>query len=333
MPEKVAILISNELRRQIFDDVSWGVLLGAAEPVLPPSDGPVTPETARELLRGARACITGWGSPALTAEVLAEASSLGLMAHSAGSVKAFVSDALWERGIRVTSAAPALAIDVAWTTVAMMVLARKNVFLLREHIRQGGWKPMPDWPSSELYGAVVGLVGASNVGRHVIRLLDGSGARILLYDPYVSAEDAVRLGVEKREALEDLIRESDILSLHAPRLPETRHMLNARNLPLMKDHSILINTARGALIDETALIELLRTRHIFACLDVTDPEPPAPDSPLRSMPNVLLTPHLAGCVGSGQKRLGAAAAEEVRRFLSGEELMNEVTREMLSRLA
>lgn len=110
-------------------------------------------------------------------------------------------------------------------------------------------------------------------------------------------------------------------------------MLNAGNLALMKDHSILINTARGALVDEAALIALLRTRPIFACLDVTDPEPPAPDSPLRTMPNVLLTPHLAGCVGSGLKRLGATAAEEVRRFLTGEPLINEVTREMLPRLA
>ncbi len=333
MPEKVAILISNELRRDIFDDASWESLLRVAEPVLPVAPGPVTAEMARDLLRGARACITGWGSPALTANVLAEADTLGLMAHAAGSVKAFVSDALWEKDIRVTSAAPALAIDVAWTTVALMVLARKNVFLLREHIRQGGWKPMPGWPSGELYGAVVGLVGASNVGRHVIRLLDGSGARILLYDPYVSAEEAARLEVKKRESLEDLIRESDIVSLHAPKLPETYHMLNAGNLALMKDHSILINTARGALIDEAALIELLRTRPIFACLDVTDPEPPAPDSPLRTMPNVLLTPHLAGCVGSGLKRLGAAAADEVRRFLAGEPLINEVTREMLPRLA
>ncbi|BCW99237.1 MAG: dehydrogenase [Armatimonadota bacterium] len=333
MPEKVAILISNELRRDIFDDATWEDLLRVAEPVLPSADGPVTAQMARNLLRGARACITGWGSPALTADVLAEAELLGLVAHAAGSVKAFVSDALWERGVRVTSAAPALAVDVAWTTVALMVLARKNVFLLREHLRQGGWKPMPGWPSSELYGAVIGLVGASHVGRCVIRLLENSGARLLLYDPYVSGEEAARLGVEKREALDQLIAESDIVSLHAPKLPETHHMLNAGNLHLMKDHSILINTARGALIDEAALIELLRTRPIFACLDVTDPEPPAPDSPLRTLPNVLLTPHVAGCVGSGLKRLGAAAAEEVRRFLAGEPLLNEVTREMLPRLA
>ncbi len=333
MSEKVAILISHELRSSIFDEADWQALVSAAQPVLPPSAGRVTPEMAREMLRGARACITGWGSPCLDADVLAEAGALGLMAHSAGSVKAFVSDELWNRGIRVTSAAPVLAIDVAWTTVALMVLARKNVFLLRDHIREGGWKDLPDWPSGELYGAVIGLVGASNVGRHVLRLLQGSGARLLLYDPYVSEEEAARLGAGKRDSLDDLIRESDIVSLHAPKLPETRHMLNRANLQLMKDHSILINTARGALIDEEALIELLRTRPVFACLDVTDPEPPAADSPLRTMPNVLLTPHIAGCVGSGLKRLGAAAAEEVRRFLSGEPLLNEVTREMLPRLA
>jgi phosphoglycerate dehydrogenase-like enzyme len=110
-------------------------------------------------------------------------------------------------------------------------------------------------------------------------------------------------------------------------------MFNAANLALLRDGSVFINTARGALVDEQALIEVLRTRRVFACIDVTDPEPPAPDSPLRTLPNVLLTPHLAGMVGSGLKQLGEAVTEEVRRFLAGEPLVNEVTREMLPRLA
>ncbi len=333
MLPRVAVALSESMRQRIFDEAAWNLLSSISEPVLPPPSDSVTPDAARDLLQGTRACITGWGSPCLNGEVLARAEGLGLVAHAAGSVKAFVSDALWDRGVRVTSAAAVMAVDVAWTTVAMMVLARKNVFQLRESIAMGGWRSEDGWPSDELYGSTIGLVGASHVGRNVIRLLRDSGATILLYDPFIDIAAAEAMGTRKVDALDDLIRASDIVSIHAPNIPETQHMFNASNLRLLKDYAVLINTARGALIDEAALIAELKARPIFACLDVTLPEPPVPDSPLRTMPNVLLTPHLAGCVGGGQKRLGACAAEEVRRYLAGEPLMHEVTRDMLPRIA
>jgi phosphoglycerate dehydrogenase-like enzyme len=333
LPARIAVLITETLRDRIFSSECWERLNSLGEVVMAARGDDLTAEAVRDALAGARVCITGWGTPALNAQTLSRANSLGLMAHSAGTVKPLVSDALWDRGIRVTSGANAAAGDVAWTTVAMMVLARKNVFLLREHLREGKWGQLPGWPGGELYGSVIGIVGASHVGRQVMRILDGVGARILLYDPCVASEEAGRLGADKLESLESLIRDSDIVSVHAPSLPETRHMFNAANLALLRDGSVFINTARGALVDEQALIEVLRTRRVFACIDVTDPEPPAPDSPLRTLPNVLLTPHLAGMVGSGLKQLGEAVTEEVRRFLAGEPLVNEVTREMLPRLA
>ncbi len=234
----------------------------------------VTPNPSH-LLQGARACIYRVGIACLNEEVLATAEGLGLVAHAAGSVKAFVSDALWDRGVRVTSAAAVMAVEVAWTTVALMVLARKNVFQLRESIARGGWRSEDGWPSDELYGSTIGLVGASHVGRNVIRLLRDSGATILLYDPFVDIAGAEEIGARKVDGLDDLIRASDIVSIHAPNIPETQHMFNAANLRLLKDYAVLINTARGALIDEAALIAELQARPIFACLDVTLPEPPA----------------------------------------------------------
>jgi phosphoglycerate dehydrogenase-like enzyme len=132
--------------------------------------------------------------------------------------------------------------------------------------------------------------------------------------------------------LDDLLRRADIVSLHAPAKPETYQMLNAGRLALMKDEALLINTARGTLIDESALVTELRQGRFFAFLDVTDPEPPAGDSPLRQLENVVVTPHLAGCIESCA-RLGEMAVEELRRFFTGEPPLYQVTADMLARIA
>jgi phosphoglycerate dehydrogenase-like enzyme len=245
------------------------------------------------------------------------------MAHAAGSVKRFVSDAVWARGIQVTSAAPALARDVAETTLGLIIVGAKRILPLGQHVREGGWRASPAWPSRELSSSVIGLVGASNVGRHVIDLLRPFRTTVLLYDPFVTAEEAARLGVTKVD-LPELVRRADIVSLHAPAVPATHHMLSRELLQQMKDDAVLINTARGALIDEPALIDELRKGRFSAFLDVTDPEPPAADSPLRRLPNVVVTPHLAGCI-TDCSRMGEMAVEELRRFFAGEPPICRIT--------
>ena len=131
-----------------------------------------------------------------------------------------------------------------------------------------------------------------------------------------------------------LLAESDVVSLHAPALDSTRHMINGRALSLMKDRVILINTARGALVDEEALAQALRGGKLkYACLDVTDPEPPAADSPLRGIPNCIMTPHLAGLANNGKLKIGAHVADEIGRFLTGGTLVSEITQAMLATIA
>ncbi|MDD2441536.1 MAG: NAD(P)-dependent oxidoreductase, partial [Eubacteriales bacterium] len=141
------------------------------------------------------------------------------------------------------------------------------------------------------------------------------------------------LGAQKAD-MERILRESDIISLHAPSIPETRHMINADTLAQMKDNVILINTARGSLIDEAALYAHMAAGKIkYACLDVTDPEPPAVDNPLRTLPNCIITPHLAGQANNGLGRIGVHVCEEIMRCLGNEPLATRVTREMLSTMA
>jgi phosphoglycerate dehydrogenase-like enzyme len=332
MPKPViAITIGQAHYRRMISQAAWDALAAFADIVHHPGPEPATKEELLALLPAADGCLTSWGVACLDANVIAAAPRLQVMAHMGSSVSRFVSDALWQRGVRVTTAAPALARDVAVTTLGLMIVGLKRIWPLGQQVRAGGWRESPHWPSRELYSKIVGIVGASHVGRHVIDLLRPYGVRTVLYDPYVSLEEAERLGVTKAE-LDDLLRQADVVSLHAPAKPETHHLLNASRLALMKDDALLINTARGTLIDEAALIVELRRGRFFAFLDVTDPEPPAMDSPLRHLDNVVVTPHLAGCI-EDCGRLGEMAVEELRRHFAGEPPLYEVTADMLARIA
>jgi len=130
-----------------------------------------------------------------------------------------------------------------------------------------------------------------------------------------------------------LMSSCEVISLHAPSLPATDKMINKSNLRLMKDGATLINTARGSLIDENDLYEELKTGRIKACLDVTNPEPPVPDHPLRSLPNIILTPHIAGTVTNGRYRIGDYSVDAIRKFLEGKPIEGEVTEDQLATLA
>ncbi len=332
MPKPIiAITIGHAHYARIFSDAAWRALDSFADVIHHPGDEPADKAALIALLPAADACITSWDVAPLDADVLAAAPKLRAVAHAAGSVKRFVSDAVWTRGIQVTSAAPALARDVAETTIGLMIVGAKRIWPLAEHVRDGGWRASPAWPSRELHNSVVGLIGASNVGRHVIDLLRPFQATVLLYDPYVDEPEARRLGVEKVE-LADLARRADIVSIHAPSTPGTYRMVDRALLAAMKEDAVLINTARGALIDEPALIDELSKGRLFAFLDVTDPEPPAPDSPLRRLPNVVVTPHLAGCIDDCS-RMGEMAVEELRRFFAGEPPICRITPDQFGRIA
>lgn len=288
-------------------------------------------EKLREGLAGATVVVTGWGSPRFDEMLLECAGGVKLLAHSAGSVKGIVTEAVFARGVRVTTAAAANAVPVAHYTVAMMVALLKQVPWLTREMAAGKTRDqMVDRVPyiRELQDITVGLVAASRVGREVIKLLKGyPGVRVKLCDPYVSEGEAREMGVGLAP-LEEVCR-CEVVSLHAPNIPETRHMINARTLALMPDHAVLINTSRGALIDEAALVAEVRRRPLYVMLDVTDPEPPAADAPIRREPNILLTPHIAGSMKQARLDMGRLAIEEVLRFLHGESLQHEVTREML----
>jgi phosphoglycerate dehydrogenase-like enzyme len=292
-------------------------------------------QEARAILAETEILITGWGCPMLTPDVVRSAPCLKLIAHAAGTVKFTVDQTAYAGGIRVTNAAEANAVPVAEFTLAAILFANKRIFELRDLYRadpsRGSSYKLMDQPIGN-FRRTVGLVGASRIGRKVAHLLTGFDLHVLLYDPFVQPDDPI-LGQVELVDLDALMARSDVVSVHAPSLPGTRHMIGAKQLRLMANGATLVNTARGALVDEAALIAELQTGRIQAVIDVTDPEIPRTGSPLFTLPNVFLTPHVAGAIGTERSRLGLMAVEEVERFVRGEPMLYEIEPGLLERLA
>jgi phosphoglycerate dehydrogenase-like enzyme len=282
-------------------------------------------ERADALLRRAEVLLTGWGCPPLTDDVLDRAPSLRLVAHAAGTVKIHVTPDVFERGIAVTSAAAANAVPVAEFALAAILFANKDAFRMSERYRRGRKALFAPLEAGNR-GKVVGLVGASRVGRKLIELLRPFELAVLVYDPHLDHEGARALGVELVE-LTDLLARSDVVSLHAPPLFETVHMIGCDQLALMRDGATLVNTARGSLVDHDALVAELESGRLNAVLDVTDPEPLPADSPLYELPNAFLTPHVSGATGTEMVRLAELAIDEIDRWSRGEPLQHEVRAE------
>ena len=283
------------------------------------------------LLQETEIIISGWGGPLLTQEFLVLVPNLKAFFYGAGTLKCSVTDVFWEKNIPITSAATANAVPVAEFAHAQIILSLKRVWwYMRELRRIEEWPPMSSSKAKVPggYGSTVGLFSLGVIGRMVSEKLKQNELHVLAYDPFVSAEDAAELGVEL-VSMEELFQRSDVVSIHAPWLKETEGIIGKRLLSLMKREATLINTARGALINEAEMVEVLQSRpDLFVLLDVTHPEPPPKGSPLYKLPNVALTPHIAGSVTNECRRMGRLTVNEIERFLSGRPLQWQVLPEM-----
>lgn len=322
----LTMLVQPTLREQLFREKTYGALASAVDVLAFDGEKAPTAEEAAGLLGEADIAITSWGTPTFTAELLTAAPKLKLIVYAAGSVRKFATDAMWDRGVRVCSCAHAIGFGVAEYTVGSIVMGLRNAFNCAASMRRNEKNSQP---RRDLFQSTVGVVSLGAVGRQVVRLLEPFGCRVLAYDPHVSADVVDSLGVEM-VSLEQLLGESDAVTLHAPNLPQTRKMIGDAQLSMMRDGALLVNTSRGAVIDEAALIAHLEEGRLFAMLDVTDPEPAPADSPLRRLANVFLTPHIAG---GPSKRIGEQCLDEVKRFLAGQPQVFEVTRERLATMA
>lgn len=298
--------------------------------VIAPLQTPESIATDPAPLAEAELIFSGWGMLEVDQRFVDAAPNLRAIFYGAGTVRYFVTDALWQRGIRLTSAWGANAEFVAPYALAQIVLSLKRAWHFAGKVRaEGGYRPRTPVPG--LYTSTVGLVSLGQIGRRVARLLQQTlpAVRVLAYDPFVSPAEASALDVELT-GLEELFRTCDVVSLHTPWLPETVGLITGELLASMKPDATFINTARGAVVNEPEMIAVLQQRpDLYALLDVTYPEPPVAGSPLYSLPNVLLTPHIAGALNSECRRMGRVMIEELDRYLAGEPMAYEITREML----
>lgn len=317
-----------------MNDAQWERLDAIADVVDRTPFGSLEGERAESVLADVDVLLGHWGCPTIDEPALARMPKLQMLAYAAGSVKerATVTPAVFERGVLVTSAASANAVPVAEYTLAAILLANKGAFLSREWYRNpDGLRARRPKPVGN-YRRVIGLVGASHVGRLVIELLRPFRFEVLLADPFVDAAAAAALGVELVD-LDDLLDRCEVLSIHAPDVPATVGMIGPAELARLRDGAVVINTARGRLIDTEALVAEVSTGRLSAILDVTEPEPLPRDSPLFDLPNVFLTPHLAGSQGNELERLADLAITEIERFVRGEPPLFPVDPALLDRMA
>lgn len=290
--------------------------------------------TAHRALADAELLITGWGCPPVDAAALQAAPRLRAVVHTAGTVRHHITPACWERGLAVSSAAAANAVPVAEYTLAMILLANKRVLdtarVYRTERRRADWNQRH--PDAGNYRKTVGILSASIIGRRVIDLLRPHDLTVLLHDPYVTADEARRLGA-RAVPLPELFDRSDVISVHTPLLPETRGLVSRELLARLRTGGTLLNTARGAVVDQAALTDEVLSGRLHAILDVTEPEVLPAGSPLFDCPNVLITPHIAGSKGGELRRLADLALTEVERFTHGRPFAHPVRHEQLARLA
>lgn len=337
MKTKVAILVNKPMANSIFAKADLDYLAEFADfNAIDDLPEKMTIEFMREQLKYADCAITCWGTPNITDELIDNAPNLKFIAHAAGSVKNIIPARMWrERKTRVTSNAPIIAEAVAQTTLAFILTSIGQFWAISKSTRDGSWKggESSTFTTKTINGLTIGIVGASLVGQEVIKILEPFKCKLLLCDPYISKYDAESLGVTLVD-MDTLMKSSDIVTLHTPANEDCKHIVNANNLALLMDGALLVNTSRGVVIDESALIKELQTGRIFACLDVTDPEPPAKDHPFRSLDNVILTPHIAGGhTSNGRQKLGRASINAIFNYTVKGIIKFEVREEMLSKMA
>lgn len=329
---KAIYLLNTDSYDNIYGAEERAVLSQLLEFIHPQLDAKTVVNAPAEVLREVEVIVSGWGMIRLDSAMLALFPRLKLVLYGAGSVKGFVTPEMWARGIRIVSAWSANAVPVAEFSLSQILFSLKHGWRAAAETKAGrGRRPKLNPPGA--YGSTVGLLSLGMIGRLVLKKLREFDVRTIAYDPFVTSGQARDMGVEIL-SLTEVFRQADVISCHTPWLKETEKMLHREHFELMKPGATFINTSRGAVVDENALIGVLKERpDLYAVLDVTYPEPPLADSPFYDLPNVVLTPHIAGSMGNECRRMGSYMIDELRRYQTGEPFKYEVTNDMVSRLA
>ena len=294
------------------------------------------PAELREIIGGYEALAVR-GATKVTAELLAAATRLRVIGRAGTGVDNIDLAAATRRGVVVMNAPGGNSVSVAEHTLALLLSLARSIPDASQSTRAGKWEKKKYASGRELSGKTLGVVGTGNIGQLVALRARAFGMRIIAYDPFLSAEAAAKLGVEPVE-LAEIFRRADAITLHVPLTEQTKNMVNAQTLAQMKPGALLVNCARGGLVDERAVADALRAKRLGgAALDVFEAEPPAADHPLFSCENFIGTPHLGGSTEDAQQSVAVIVCEAMVEYLTTGTIRNalnvpSVSGEVLERL-
>ncbi len=296
------------------------VIVGTAEDI---------PDEPLGSLDQAEAVIAG-GRLDYDAPLMDRAPKLRVISRTGIGIEKIEIEEATKRGIVVCNAPDAPTISTAEHAIALMFAVSKKLRWCDLNIRAGGRSDFfNDYDGLELSGATLGLIGLGRIGGHVARIAHGIGMKVVGHDPFVSADRARAMGVELAPTLEEVLPLADVISLHVPLLPETHDLLDAQRFAQMKKGAILINTARGGLVDEVALIQALENGHLYgAGLDVLKVKPVPPNHPLLGRDEVVISPHVASATRTGKDRLWRSAINQALQVLRGQKPAHMVNAEV-----
>jgi len=317
------LLSATAVNRGVYDERIRERLAGLADVT-----GVITPVETwtqhREILARTEIIFTSWGAPVMDETFLSAIPRLRAVFYAAGTVRYFVTAALWQRRIKVFTARTINAVPTSEYAAAAILLGLKKFWHYARLTREQRNFP-PKHPMPGVHRRTVGLVSYGAVGRLVRQRLRSSGIKIIVYDPYLLSAEASHEEV-RLVSLAELFMEADVVSLHAPLLDETRNLITGFHFERMRPNAVFINTARGAIVNEAEMIAAAQNRpDLQMILDVTVQEPPPVDSLLYTLPNIVLTPHIAGSVGNECRELGESMIDEFQRFVEGRPLKYELT--------
>jgi phosphoglycerate dehydrogenase-like enzyme len=279
--------------------------------------------SSSQIWTGVEVIMASWGMVPIDEEFLRRFPDVRVILYGAGSIRYFATETMWQRGIRVTSAAAANGVPVAEYALSQILFSLKHGWRQARDLRASRKVPPSRRPPGN-YQSTVGLLALGMVGKKLAELLRPFDLKLIGYDPYAPVEVA-RENHVTLVSLDEVFASADVISCHLPSLDKTAGMLQERHFAAMKVDATFINSGRGQVVDEPGFISVLSRRpDLTAILDVTHPEPPAPDSPFYTLPNVVLTPHIAGSMGRECRRMGRMMSEELALYLADKPMLYEI---------